>query len=89
MGNGIPKITAENMPFVHNQNGGGGPWKPAWVKILEGAIIAVLTAVMTTYVNQKVMETNVNHIKESITEIKIRQDRIHSDLIQHQIRHTP
>ena len=34
-------------------------------------------------------ETLITVNKESITEIKIRQDRIHSDLIQHQIRHTP
>ena len=78
MSNGQTVTGSQAMPFVHPQNQGGPP-KPAWSKIVEGLIIAALTALLTSYANQKVMQAELVNIKTDISEIKAEQQQIRRD----------
>ena len=86
MGNGNTVTGSQALPFVHPQQQGGPP-KPAWSKIVEALIIAGVTAVATSWANQKVMKAELINVRSDITEIRMEQNEMSNRMFDHVSRH--
>ena len=65
------------MPFFLMS---GTQIKPNWTRLFELAMIALVTAVITTYMSTSVLKTELVHIKENNQEMKAQITRTYDKL---------
>ncbi|AOH36876.1 hypothetical protein BGP89_11355 [Luteimonas sp. JM171] len=53
---------------------------PVIMRLIEAALIAILTATVTSYANQRVLTERLNHMRVDINSTKAQVDKIYNDI---------